>query len=176
MLLHRQTAIGARTRGRVERLRLVERLFDEFGHSFPGIVFELQSASETVNAQAIIRHDGRIVRLYGGLAFHDAADENFLAFVLLHELGHHNAQGGRMGGNGALACECASDHWLRNIALPELNRVIDMDAVVAKIDKFWFCANSTVAGRNCWAANWNRRRKILSGKTLCRSVAACHYA
>ena len=58
-----------------ERKGLLQEVLLDFSAAFPEIEFEIHAESPTINAQAIIHGETRIVRLYGGLA-HDQSPEH----------------------------------------------------------------------------------------------------
>ena len=94
-----------------ERKELLQAIILDFAKAFPDLKFEIQADSRTINAQAIFRANIRIVRLYGGLAFHPLIGSDVLAFTLLHEVGHHLSSGGRLAFCKNVGCECAADRW-----------------------------------------------------------------
>jgi hypothetical protein len=102
--------LSALRRSRTRQAFLDETL-NSFRLTFRELRFELDAKNNAVNAQALVLRAGRIVRLYGGLAFHPKVGEQLLTFVLLHETGHHLSSGCRLPWDQRLACECASDHW-----------------------------------------------------------------
>jgi hypothetical protein len=94
------------------RNKLLREIFADFGHAFPNLLFELDEGSSTVNAQAFVRGDHQVVRMYGGLAYHTRLGADGLVFALLHEVGHHLSSGGRLASSNELGCECAADRWV----------------------------------------------------------------
>jgi hypothetical protein len=155
-----------------ERTDQLEDIFIDLRRAFPDIEFELDAASQTVNAQAIDHGDIRIVRLYGGLAFHSLIDQDGLVLTLLHEVGHHLAAGGRLTANSRLACECMADRWAMTKGAPRLEkktgRSLDIDRAAATLDRLAAAPRqgatvSNAAGpRNCWGWNWSRRKQLLA--------------
>ena len=79
--------------------------------TFPDLTFQVLLDSSMINAMALRLHDKRNVTICGGLALHPRLATNSLTFILLHETGHHLAEGCRLPRDPALACECAADHW-----------------------------------------------------------------
>src|ERR1700730_10363777 len=122
----------------LEREDLLRVVFLDFRKTFPKIRFELHAESRTINAQAIIHGEVRIVRLYGGLAFHSLAESDLLVFTLLHEVGHHLSSGGRVAFCESLGCECAADRWAFTKGLSNLKkragRTLDTEKAVASLD------------------------------------------
>jgi hypothetical protein len=108
-----------------------------------------------------------------GLALHKAIGQDALIFVLLHEAGHHLAQGPRLPFCSSLACECASDAW----AVPEgavrlshkAGRTFSMEEAICELGSLM---PARVSGRthfpslrvSCWQSKWkakqNARRRI----------------
>src|SRR5258708_37681510 len=95
------------------RALAVAELLGRFNRQFPQISYELVVSPMLLNAQALVLRGQRIVKLYGGLAFHSLIDTDAFAFALLHETGHHLAGGSRLPWNPFLACECQADLWAR---------------------------------------------------------------
>jgi len=123
------------------RERILEMLLNDFRMAFPDLTFELQLDFTIINAQAMKLKDKPTVTIYGGLALHPRLGAESLTFILLHEVGHHLAEGCRSGRDPTLACECASDYWAvtvgrdrllqksgrdirMRVALEELNQVM----------------------------------------------------
>lgn len=158
------------------RERAVLDLLTCFNRQFPQISYELVTSPMLLNAQALVLRGRRVVKIYGGLAFHPRLDLNVLAFALLHETGHHLADGSRLPWNPFLACECQADQWaLRNGALSTLTR-IDFDKALADLDAV---LNEQVdpgphrtdvafrSNHECWGSDWRKRRKsLLANATL----------
>ena len=69
--------------------RRVGLIVSAFHETYPTIRYDVFWDSRTVNAQAFVWEGRRCVRLYGGLARHRALTSAGLAWVLLHETGHH---------------------------------------------------------------------------------------
>lgn len=155
-----------------ERTDQLEDIFTDLRRAFPDIEFELDAASQTVNAQAIDHGDIRIVRLYGGLAFHRLIDHDGLILSLLHEIGHHLAAGGRLTVNSRLACECMADRWALTKGAARLEkrtgRSFAIDNAVANLDRLTTPPNDGAASRQaagpriCWGWNWPKRKRLLA--------------
>jgi hypothetical protein len=166
-----------------ERSNQLKDIFTDLRRAFPEIEFELDAASQTVNAQAIDHGDVRIVRLYGGLAFHRLVDHDGLVLTLLHEIGHHLAAGGRLTANSRLACECMADRWALTKGAGRLakltGRSLAIDRAVANLDRL---ATPTKAGatarqdtgpRSCWGWNWPKRKHLLAKRGSLPLVRNC---
>src|SRR6185437_15503092 len=150
----------------------LEMLLGDFRKAFPDLTFELQLDFTIINAQALALEDKRTVTIYGGLALHPRLGPESLTFILLHEVGHHLAEGCRSGRDPSLACECAADHWAvtvgtdkllqksgRHLRLPaaleELNKV--MSSRQPSKDRY----NKSTSKSGCWARGWPSRRRAL---------------
>ncbi len=155
-----------------DREGMLEMLLNDFRKAFPDLTFELHLDFTIVNAQAITLQDGPTVTIYGGLALHPRLGAESLTFILLHEVGHHLAEGCRSGRDPSLACECASDHWavtvgtdkllqksgrhLRmRVALEELNEVMSP----RQLSNGRYTNRTSKSG--CWARGWPSRRRAL---------------
>jgi hypothetical protein len=169
-----------------ERGDLLRVLFLDFRKTFPKIEFELHVESRTINAQAIIHGEARIVRLYGGLAFHLLAESDLLVFTLLHEVGHHLSSGGRLAFCDSLGCECAADRWALTRGLSSLKeragRTLDVEKAIASLDALETAVTSLRAiapeGKDglprCWALDWSKRKLHLAGFIPMPVVRRCH--
>ncbi len=158
-----------------DRQALLEALFYDFRKAFPDLTFELRLEFPIVNAQAIALADKRIVAIYGGLGLHPKLGSDALTFIILHEAGHHLADGCRSSFNPSLACECTSDHWavttgtttlLRKsgrrlrlrVALGELDQVIGpRQPLKDRYTRF----SGRISTYNCWAGGWPSRSRAL---------------
>ena len=166
-----------------ERSDQLEDIFIDLRRAFPEIEFELDSASRTVNAQAIDHGDIRIVRLYGGLAFHRLIDHDGLVLTLLHEVGHHLAAGGRLTPNSRLACECMADRWALTKGAKRLEkstgRALAVDRAVANLDRLAMpfedgaTARRDAGPRNCWGWSWPKRKHLLATRESLPLVRNC---
>jgi hypothetical protein len=153
-----------------ERQALVSSLLEDFGHTFPTIEFSLVSEFRFLNAQALRLGSRRLVKLYGGLAFHERIGKDALGFALLHETGHHLAIGSRLNWNPWLACECTSDLWTVNEGAATLREQtgysINVVKAVEELDQVIGQPTERERGRSqvCWALSWpDRKRSILKG-------------
>jgi hypothetical protein len=169
----------------LERGDLLRAMFLDFRKAFPKIEFELHAESRTINAQAIIHGEARIVRLYGGLAFHSLAGSDLLVFTLLHEVGHHLSSGGRLAFCESLGCECAADRWAltkgRSSLEERARRTLDIEKAVATLDALEAAVTSRRAiapeGKDdlptCWALDWPKRKLHLAGLIPMPVVRRC---
>jgi len=168
--------------GRALRRRdeLLRDILADFRRTFPELLFELDQASPTVNAQAIVRIDRRVVRIYGGLAYHAHVGVDGLIFTLLHETGHHLSSGGRLALREDLACECAADCWALTEGAARLKeetgRTFVIGEAIRSLDQLTQpCGGGTKAdAKLCWSMNWSRRKRALAGPESARSVRRCH--
>ncbi len=170
----------------LEREDLLRVVFLDFRKTFPKIKFELHAESRTINAQAIIHGEVRIVRLYGGLAFHPLAESDVLVFTLLHEVGHHLSSGGRLAFCESLGCECTADRWALTKGQSNLEkrvgRTLDIEKAVASLDTLEMEVTSRRAvapeGKDgllrCWALDWPKRKRHLVGFIPMPIVRRCH--
>jgi hypothetical protein len=150
----------------------LEILLNDFRKAFPDLTFELQLDFTIINAQAMKLQDKPVVTIYGGLALHPRLGAESLTFILLHEVGHHLAEGCRSGRDPSLACECASDYWavtvgtdtllqksgrhLRmRVALDELNQIMNP----RQPSKGRYTRRTSTSG--CWARGWSLRSRAL---------------
>jgi hypothetical protein len=166
-----------------ERTDQLEYIFTDLRRAFPEIEFELDAASRTVNAQAIDHGGTRIVRLYGGLAFHRLIDLDGLLLTLLHEVGHHAAAGGRLTPSSRLACECMADRWAlaKGVARLEKSsgRPLAIDKGLASLDRLAASSDAGTAVREnagpprCWGWNWAKRKHLLAKRGALPLVRTC---
>ena len=154
-----------------ERSEQLDAIFSDLRRAFPGIEFDLDAASRTVNAQAIEHGEIRIIRLYGGLAFHRLIDADGLVLTLLHEVGHHLATGGRLSAGSRLACECMADRWALTKGVARLEKMtgrsLDVDKAVASLERLAASPQHGVGDnasgpRHCWGWNWPKRKRLLA--------------
>jgi hypothetical protein len=170
-----------------ERRQLLELIFLDFGQAFPDLEFERDEKSRTVNAQAIMHGDTRLVRLYGGLGFHPLIGDDGIVFALLHEVGHHLAAGGRLAFCPDLGCECAADRWALTCGSAELKkrtgRTFEIEKAVASLDALFDCSQRQLAAgipekdngpSICWALDWRKRRLHLAGLTQMPAIRRCY--
>jgi hypothetical protein len=169
-----------------ERRRLVESIFTDFRKTFPGVEYEHDEKSGTVNAQAIARDSARLVRMYGGLGFHPSIGADGIVFTLLHETGHHLATGGRLAFRPDLGCECAADRWALTRGSAELRkrtkRTFDIGKAIADLDALSNGSLRRVPADSapteegppaCWALDWQKRRLHLGGLTGMPVIRRC---
>jgi hypothetical protein len=162
------------------RARMLELLAFEFQTTFAGIAYEIETYSRVVNAQAYGLRDKRVVRLYGGLAFHPLVNEDALVFTLLHETGHHRARGRRFAGNPLIACDCLADKWavgaganaLRRLSGRTFDLADALESLDALITSMGMNATSPRTASNphtlqsCWTGCWHTRKtQLTAGKT-----------
>jgi hypothetical protein len=170
-----------------ERLVVVDTILRTFSVAFPGLQFELLGQSKIINAQALVSNGQRQIKIYGGLAFHPFAGGNVIGFILLHEVGHHLAEGHRLPGEPSLACECAADHWavtsgLRILAASGWSNFSletamgEFDMILAWYSQFVdipaYCNKGTMKDDGCWALDWTGRRRNLFAAAPVR-IAVC---
>jgi len=165
------------------RENLLETLLADFRKAFPELTFELQLDFRIINAQALKLEDRCIVSVYGGLALHPRLGANSLAFILLHEAGHHLAEGCRSRRDPSLACECAADHWAvtvgtdkllqksgrhlqMRIALEELNQVMTPPRQPSQAK---YTGSGSTSG--CWAQRWSSRHRALVKRARAPTIA-----
>jgi hypothetical protein len=154
------------------REKLLETLLSDFRKAFPNLTFELQLDFKIINAQALKLQDRLIVMIYGGLALHPRLGAESLTMILLHEVGHHLAEGCRSKRDPSLACECASDYWAvtvgtdtliqksgrrlqLRVALRELNQVMNP----RQPSKGRYTKRTSTSG--CWDRGWPSRSRAL---------------
>lgn len=168
-----------------KRKDLLKVIFLDFNQAFPIIEFELDERSRTVNAQAITHGDTRLVRLYGGLGFHPFIGEDGVVFILLHEVGHHLASGGRLAFCQDLGCECAADRWAltqgRATLKNRTRRIFSIDKALASLEALSeFPRNNVVQEKTyegpspCWALDWQKRRLHLAGLRKLPALRRCY--
>jgi len=170
------------------RLCEIAIIISEVKTSFPNIEYELDVNSRTANAQAYARVKDRVVRLYGGLAFHPMVGTDALVFALLHETGHHFALGRRFANDPMLACDCSADQWavtvgaetLQHSSGRKLNIVRALNELDAMISSTQDASKRLLMGtrgscapaHGCWASHWPIRKLCLSsGRAMV--IAGC---
>jgi hypothetical protein len=166
------------------RESMLEMLLDDFRKAFPDLTFELQLEFTIINAQAMRLHDKPTVTIYGGLALHPGLGVESLTFIILHEVGHHLADGRRSARDRSLACECASDYWAvttgmemllqksgrhlqMRVALEELNEVMSP----RQPSKGMYSKKTSTAG--CWARGWSARSRALLERAQSPAITGC---
>jgi hypothetical protein len=163
----------------------------EFQTAFTGIEYEVDTRTRIVNAQAFGLGDKRIVRLYGGLAFHPLVNEDALVFTLLHETGHHRARGRRFAGNPMIACDCLADKWAIGAGANALRRASgrtmnlanaldSLDALIASIEdgaRLPLTAPAVRARKSqlCWTGCWRSRKARLTEGNASAPIGPCYY-
>ncbi len=172
-----------------ERNGLLQEIILDFAEAFPNLKFEIQAQSRTINAQAIFRAKTRIVRLYGGLAFHPLIGSDALAFTLLHEVGHHLSSGGRLAFCKNMGCECAADRWAVTKGMTRLKkgtgRALQMEKAIEGLDALnartlnrepaqTNKSNSEDGLTMCWALAWPKRKLHLTGLTPMPIIRRCY--
>ncbi|GKQ54916.1 hypothetical protein [Bradyrhizobium sp. Ce-3] len=165
------------------RGELLCAILSDFRHAFPDLLFELDEGSATVNAQAFMRRSHRVVRIYGGLAYHAAMNADGLVFALLHEVGHHLSRGGRLAANAELGCECAADRWILAKGAARLReqtgRTFSIARAVSRIEQL---TEPVARGRTprkrgsgvCWADHWPTRKHILVRPEAAPAIPRCY--
>jgi hypothetical protein len=155
------------------RHKLVGYLLARFAESFPTVAFQPELSLRIINAQAVTASAGRLVKLYGGLAFHPSLDFHSLTLILLHEVGHHLSPGCRSPFDVTLACECEADHWSVTEGLDALNaasnRPLKVQEAIERLDHLFSRVEDETEKRlsKCWSAHWPGRRDALLKKTRC---------
>jgi hypothetical protein len=155
------------------RERQVSALLDSIARQFPVISYELVRSPALLNAQALMLKGRKVVKLYGGLAFHPRLGLDAIGFALLHETGHHLAHGSRLPWNPFLACECRADEWaMRNRAVARgwhvdfVKAFSDLDALFAEHISPNACEIENKES-GCWASDWKtRHRSLVANETL----------
>jgi hypothetical protein len=165
------------------RNKLLREIFADFSRAFPNLLFELDEQSSTVNAQAFLRGDNRVIRMYGGLAYHAYVGADGLVFTLLHEAGHHLSSGGRLASRKELGCECAADRWALTKGSAKLKketgRTFEIEQVVSSLEKL---SGPSVCGRKtsrngagaCWARSWLKRKRVLKQPESAPAIPRCY--
>jgi len=173
------------------RAGMLNVMVAEFQAAFAGIEYEIDGQTRIVNAQAFGLGDKRVVRVYGGLAFHPLVNEDALIFTLLHETGHHRARGRRFAGDPMIACDCLADRWaigaganaLRRVsgrAMNLANALDSLDALIASIEdraRLALIAPTDRPGKSqlCWAGLWRSRKSRLTKGNAAVPVGPCYY-
>jgi hypothetical protein len=166
---------------------LLGEILGDFRRAFPNLIFEVDDGSSTVNAQAIMQGVTRLVRIYGGLAYHTHIGSDGLVFALLHETGHHLCSGGRHASSNELGCECAADRWAltkgRSRLKQQTGRTFDPERAISGLEAISglasFTAGCVPAGsenhpRICWATEWSRRKRILDRSNPIPTIPRCY--
>jgi hypothetical protein len=167
--LSEQEFLEAKGAGREE---LLEMLVSDFKRAFCDLNFESKEESRVINAFASRLNDERTVTVYGGLAFHPKLGAHALAFILLHEAGHHLAKGCRLRRDPALACECAADYWAATAGAKILRRasgrplniqaaIDELSVVMGTRQRLNKRYSKTSVSSDCWARSWTLRSRAL---------------
>jgi hypothetical protein len=160
-----------------ERQALIGNLLENFQKSFPTIEFLLVSEFKFLNAQALLLGSRRLVKLYGGLAFHRLLGKDALAFALLHETGHHLAIGSRLEWNPWLACECVSDLWAVSEGAATLRErtgyMVDVVTAMEDLEKVIDRPTGLDHSHACWAFSWLDRKASILKKGPARDHEEC---
>jgi hypothetical protein len=158
------------------RETLLDMLLCNFRQAFPDLTFEFQLDFLGINALAMRLQDRRNVTIYGGLALHPKLAADSLTFILLHEAGHHLAEGCRLVRDPSLACECAADYWALTKGADQLRqrsgRHLDIAAAVAELSGIMTTGQTLKSGYAkrksasvCWTRTWISRRRALHDRT-----------
>jgi hypothetical protein len=179
--------------GSPTRARMLDLFASEFQTAFTGIQYEVDTHTRIVNAQAFGLGDKRVVRLYGGLAFHPLVNEDALIFTLLHETGHHRARGRRFAGNPLIACDCIADKWAIRLGADALRRASgrtmnltnaleSLDALIASLDVDDGTRSHLTAGTTrprkwqlCWSGCWRTRKSRLTAGVAYAPTGPCYF-
>ena len=170
--------------GRRERENLLEMLIGDFRRAFPELTFELQLDFKIINAQSLNLQGKRIVTIYGGLALHPRLAADSLTLILLHEVGHHLADGCRLVRNPSLACECASDHWAVTTGMDTLlqksgrrlwiaDALEELDQIMSPRQQRLGRYTKTTSTSGCWARGWSSRNRALFVKARSPTTKGC---
>jgi hypothetical protein len=163
---------------------LLDILLGDFQKTFPDLTFELQLDFTIINAQALNLGDKPVVTIYGGLALHPALGAESLTFILLHEVGHHLAEGCRSRRDPSLACECASDYWAVTVGtatlLQKSGRHLRMRAALQELNQVMsprqpskgkYTKRTSTFG--CWARRWSLRNRALLERAQSPAIRGC---
>jgi hypothetical protein len=169
------------------RAETLDTLAREFRAAFAGIDYEIDTHTRIVNAQAFAVSDKRVVRLYGGLAFHPLVNDDALVFTLLHETGHHRARGRRLAGDPAIACDCLADTWAvgagANVLRRASGRAINLGSALASLnaliasmgDQSIAAARRVRESGPCWTGCWSSRKSRLIAGSAAVPTGPCYY-
>lgn len=157
-----------------ERRAFLEAIVADFRTAFADIRYELRLEFRIINAQAYTLGSERYVIIYGGLGNHPEVGADCLAFVLLHETGHHLARGRRLPYCRSLACECESDHWAVTKGADLLERksgrrfrvrraVEELSRIVDKGGGHQACWDGGIS-ETCWNSHWSQRWRAVVEK------------
>jgi hypothetical protein len=179
--LSRQEVLEAKQTNRED---LLAGLVTDFRKTFPDLTFELQLDFSIINAQALRLANKQLVTIYGGLALHPRLGSDGLTLIVLHEVGHHLAEGCRSKRDPSLACECAADYWAVTTGAADLrlrtNRSLRMQVAVEQLDavlsprqpsKGKYTKTNKSSG--CWAGGWPSRRSALLARDRSPQTTVC---
>src|SRR5215218_10350589 len=163
---------------------LLDALLCDFRSSFPDLTFELQLGFRIIEAQALQLQDKRTVTLYGGLALHPRLGQDALTFILLHESGHHLAEGCPLPRDPSLACQCSADYWATTTGAETLKRkpgrclrmsavIIELNTVISPSHKSGGKYTGAGSTSGCWANGWPSRRQALFDQARPPAVPGC---
>jgi hypothetical protein len=168
------------------RETLIRGIVSDFQNTFPDLTFKLQLNFRSINAIAMRLQDRRSVTIYGGLALHPSLAADSFTFVLLHESGHHLADGCRLVRDPSLACECVADYWALTTGADRLQqqsgRCLNVDAALAELSDVMGSPgtgqklNTIYSERRvsaCWAKTWTLRSRALHQRTRPPTSIGC---
>jgi hypothetical protein len=163
---------------------LLGMLVSDFRKAFPELTYELRLEFKTINAQALKLQDKRLVTIYGGLALHPGLGTDALTLVLLHETGHHLAEGCRLPRDPFLACECAADYWAATEGIERLRersgRSLNLETALVELRVIMNTGqrqrrrySKNIPPSACWAKSWALRSRALLKRTRPPATAGC---
>jgi len=171
-----------------DRSHMLATLLFDFRDAFAGIQYEIDTKTRIVNAQAFSLGGSRMVRIYGGFAYHPLVTEDALVFTLLHETGHHRARGRRFAGDPGIACDCLADKWAIGAGARMLRhrsqRVLNLSDALRSLDELMLSIKTSsgpVTRRNqrsqgCWGNLWTVRKSRLSDCSVPVPTGPCYYS
>jgi hypothetical protein len=168
-----------------KRRAMVHSLLSEFQNHFLEIKFQLAPNFAAVNGDAAILAGGRLVHLFGGLAFHPEVTSQALTFALLHETGHHLASGHRSPWDPRLACECSADAWaagvgtdqFRDPGVESFNLALALKELEVAVGATSPAAKPVRRIMNkCWAMCWSERKRCVKLRTSSPPTPSCPLA
>jgi hypothetical protein len=168
----------------VNREGLLEGLLIDFRKTFPDLTFELQLDFSIINAQALRLANEQLVTIYGGLALHPRLGSDGLTLIVLHEVGHHLAEGCRSKRDPSLACECAADYWAVTTGMANLcmrtDRSLQIQVAVEELDQVMSARQPSkgkytkrIKSSGCWAGGWPSRRHALLARDRSPQKTGC---
>src|SRR5882757_2764584 len=179
--LSRQEVLEAKQTNRED---LLAGLVTDFRKTFPDLTFELQLDFSIINAQALRLANQQLVTIYGGLALHPRLGSDGLTLIVLHEVGHHLAEGCRSKRDPSLACECAADYWAITTGMANLrlrtDRSLQLQAAIEELDQVMGSGQPSKgrytkrnAPSGCWAGGWLARRRALLARDRSPQTTGC---